>query len=191
MARKPRVDIAGLCYHITQRGHNRSASFLDEQDYHFYLACMQLAAEKYEVAVHAYVLMGNHLHLLISTKKDGDMSCFMQHIGRRYVRYFNYRHDRSGTLWGGRYHSEVIQTDLYLLACYRYIELNPVRAGMVATPSAYPWSSARCHGLGEDNPYIRYHPLYEALGATPVLRCKNYRKLFRAEPAFRARAGSE
>ncbi|MCF6219381.1 MAG: transposase [Gammaproteobacteria bacterium] len=180
MARKPRVDMAGLCYHITQRGHNRSASFLDEQDYIFYLTCMQLAAEKYEVAVHAYVLMGNHVHLLISTRNDGGMSRFMQHIDRRYVRYFNYHHGRSGTLWGGRYHSEVIQTDLYLLACYRYIELNSVRAGMVARPSEYPWSSARCHGLAENNPYLQHHPLYEALGTSPELRCQNYRKLFRA-----------
>ncbi len=179
MARKPRIDLGGLTYHLVQRGNNRDACFYGEQDYRFYLDCIMQASAKYEVAVHAYVLMTNHTHLLVSTTANGQLSRFMQHIGRRYVRYFNREYRRSGTLWEGRYKSSVIDTARYLLTCYRYIELNPVRAGMIQKPSEYSWSSARWHGFGERNEVVTDHSLYNALGPTVEARCYAYRMLFR------------
>ncbi len=181
MARKPRIDLGGLTYHLVQRGNNRDACFYAEQDYRFYLDCIEQASDKYEVAVHAYVLMTNHVHILVSTVADGQLSSFMQHIGRRYVRYFNREYKRSGTLWEGRYKSSVIDTTQYLLACCRYIELNPVRAGMTQKPSEYPWSSARWHGFGEGNKIVVDHPIYVALGSTVEARCHAYRELFRTD----------
>ena len=181
MARKPRVDLGGYIYHITQRGNNREACFFAEQDYRFYLECIKLASDKYHVAVHAYVLMTNHVHLLVTTKADGDMSSFMQHIGRRYVRYINHAYKRSGTLWEGRFKSSVVDVEHYLLVCYRYIELNPVRAGMTNRPSEYPWSSARWHGFAKRDGIVRDHSIYMALGPTVDERTVAYRELFRTE----------
>jgi putative transposase len=181
MARKPRVDLGGYTYHVTQRGNNREACFFAEEDYRFYRDCIKQSAHKYTVAVHAYVLMTNHVHLLVTTKRNGDLSRFMQHIGRRYVRYVNYAYKRSGTLWEGRFKSSVVDVERYLLACYRYIELNPVRAGMTQRPSEYPWSSARWHGFGLKDEIVKDHPIYDALGATKEARTIAYRELFRTE----------
>jgi putative transposase len=179
MARKPRVDLGGYTYHVTQRGNNRDACFFAEADYRFYRDCIKQSAHKYTVAVHAYVLMTNHVNLLVTTKQNGDLSRFMQHIGRRYVRYVNHAYKRSGTLWEGRFKSSVVDVEHYLLACYRYIELNPVRAGMTQRPSEYPWSSARWHGFGLKDEIVRDHPIYDALGATKEARTIAYRELFR------------
>jgi putative transposase len=181
MARKPRVDLGGYTYHVTQRGNNREACFFAEEDYRFYLDCMKQSSDKYRVAVHAYVLMTNHVHLLVTTKQNGDLSRFMQHIGRRYVRHVNYAYKRSGTLWEGRFKSSVVDVEHYLLACYHYIELNPVRAGMTQRPSEYPWSSARWHGFGLEDEIVRDHPIYGALGFTREERSRAYRELFRTE----------
>ncbi|MEJ2405983.1 MAG: transposase [Candidatus Thiodiazotropha sp.] len=181
MARKPRVDLGGYTYHITQRGNNREACFFADMDYRFYLECISKSSEKYSVAVHAYVLMTNHVHLLVTTQKNGDLSRFMQHIGRRYVRYVNHSYKRSGTLWEGRFKSSVVDVENYLPACYRYIELNPVRAGMTNRPSEYPWSSARWHGFGKMDEVVNDHPIYLALGASIEERCRAYRELFRTE----------
>jgi len=181
MARKPRVDPGGYTYHVTQRGNNRDACFFAEEDYRFYRDCIKQSADKYAVAVHAYVLMTNHVHLLVTTKQNGDLSRFMQHIGRRYVRYVNHAYKRSGTLWEGRFKSSVVDVEHYLLACYRYIELNPVRAGMTQRPSEYPWSSARWHGFGLKDEIVKDHPIYGALGATKEARTIAYRELFRTE----------
>jgi putative transposase len=181
MARKPRVDLGGYTYHITQRGNNREACFFAEADYRFYLDCIKQSSDKYRVAVHAYVLMTTHVHLLVTTTTNGDLSRFMQHIGRRYVRYVNHAYKRSGTLWEGRFKSSVVDAERYLLACYRYIELNPVRAGMTQRPSEYPWSSARRHGFGLEDGIVKDHPIYEALGGTREERARAYRALFRTE----------
>jgi putative transposase len=181
MARKPRVDLGGFTYHITQRGNNRDACFFADDDYCFYRDCIKQSSDKYEIDVHAYVLMTNHVHLLVSTKQNGDLARFMQHIGRRYVRYVNYAYKRSGTLWEGRFKSSVVDVEHYLLACYRYIELNPVRAGMTDRPSEYPWSSARWHGFGLEDMIVSDHPIYDALGATKGERLRAYRELFRAQ----------
>jgi putative transposase len=143
MARKPRVDLGGYTYQITQRGNNREACFFADMDYRFYLECISKSSEKYSVAVHAYVLMTNHVHLLVTTQKNGDLSRFMQHIGRRYVRYVNHAYKRSGTLWEGRFKSSVVDVESYLLACYRYIELNPVRAGMT-NERGHIWFAPLC-----------------------------------------------
>ena len=190
MARKPRVDLGGFTYHVTQRGNNRKACFFTAADYRFYLDCVKQSSQKYAVAVHAYVLMTNHVHLLVTTKRNGDLSCFMQHIGRRYVRHVNHLYQRSGTLWEGRFKSWVVDVEQYLLACYRYIELNPVRSGMTRRPSEYPWSSASCHGFGKTNEIVTDHPLYLALGSTKEDRAKAYRELFRLQLESKFKIGS-
>lgn len=181
MARKPRVDLGGYTYHITQRSNNREACFFAEQDYRFYRECIKLSSDKYDIDVHAYVLMTNHVHLLATTHDDGDLSRFMQHIGRRYVRDINPTYKRSGTLWEGRFKSSVVDVAHYLLACYRYIELNPVRAGMTNRPSEYPGSSARRHGFGKQDEVIKDHPIYDSLGTNREERSQAYRERFRTE----------
>ncbi|GAO26666.1 transposase IS200 family protein [Alicycliphilus sp. B1] len=147
MARLPRLTLAGYPHHVIQRGNNRQAIFADRQDFETMLALLAENAQKFRVAIHAYVLMDNHFHLLATPATAEALPRMMQAVGRSYVRYFNDRHGRSGTLWEGRYRSTLIETDRYLLACMAYIDLNPVRAGMVAQPLAWPWSS-HAHYLG-------------------------------------------
>jgi putative transposase len=178
MARRPRQAIAGFPYHVIQRGNNRQAVFLDDVDRRQYLAWLDEAARACGTAVHAYVLMDNHVHLL-ATPGDGEgLSRTMQAVGRRYVRWFNRRHGRTGTLWEGRFRSSLVEADRYLLACQRYIESNPVRAGRVDAAADWPWSSHRHHvGLALD-PLVRTHPTVWALGNTPFDRESAYRRLF-------------
>ena len=145
MARLPRLTLAGYPHHIILRGNNRQAIFMDMADFQRMLALMQTHAIEQGVQVHAYVLMSNHLHLLLTPLQNDSLPKMMQAVGRAYVLYFNKRHGRSGTLWEGRYRSALIQTERYFLACMAYIDLNPVRAGMVAQAADYPWSS---HGRG-------------------------------------------
>ncbi len=179
MARKPRVHDANVTQHVIQRGCNRNVCFFNEADYQFYLDGLKIASEKMTCEVHAYVLMSNHVHLLVTPRKEGALAGFMKLIGQRYTQYVNYRYERTGSMWEGRYKSSVIDTDLYLLTCYRYIELNPVRAGMTQRPSEYRWSSARWHGLGERDEIVRDHELYNKLGVTEAERQAHYRALFR------------
>jgi len=161
-------------------GNNRQACFFADQDYQFYLQCLSEAASKHSCAVHAYVLMTNHVHLLLTPATEDGPSRLMQSIGRRYVQYVNYSYRRSGTLWEGRFSASVVHAEDYLLGCYRYIELNPVRADMVSAPEQYRWSSHRIHiGLSPKR-FIVDHPLYEALGAGDEQRHKAYRALFDA-----------
>lgn len=181
MARLPRVDAAGYPQHVIQRGNNRQAIFLDTLDYDRYLRLALEIAAAQAVAIHAYVLMTNHVHLLVTPEMDGRISTFMQGLGRRYVRWFNDRHARTGTLWEGRFRSTVVGADRYLLACMRYIELNPVRAGLAASPAEYRWSSHAHHvGLVVD-PLITDHALFWSLGNTPFERQSAYQNLFDAE----------
>lgn len=177
MARLPRLSLAGYAHHVIQRGNNRQAIFLTDDDRRFMLALLHEAAQTHQVALHAYVLMSNHIHLLLTPQTDEGVPKMMQSVGRRYVRYFNDRTRRSGTLWEGRYKSTLIQTDAYLLTCMASIDLNPVRAGMVAQPADYAWSSHGAYiGLRHDR-LITPHPLYWSLGNTPFSREAAYAAL--------------
>lgn len=182
MARLPRLTAPGLPHHLIQRGNNRQSIFVDEVDCLRYLQDLAELATVHGLAIHAYVLMPNHVHLLATPAGRDTLPRLMQALGRRYVRRFNSRHRRTGTLWEGRYRSTVVETDRYLLACMRYIELNPVRAGLVDQPAAYRWSSHR-HQLGQtvDLP-IAEHAVYWSLGNTPFERQLAYRRLFEQEP---------
>jgi putative transposase len=178
MARLPRRAIAAHPHHLLQRGHNRQAVFVDDDDRRQYLAWLLDAGAEHGLVVHAYVLMDNHVHLLATPERDDALSKAMQAVGRRYVRWFNRRHGRSGTLWEGRFRSSLVEADRYLLACQRYIESSPVRAGQVSSPADWPWSSHRHHaGLATD-PLVRPHPTVWALGNTPFERESAYRMLF-------------
>ncbi|MDR9497769.1 MAG: transposase [Hydrogenovibrio sp.] len=178
MARLPRFNIIGHPQHVIVRGNNREPIFYDEPDYFFYLEKLQQACEKHDCDLHAYVLMTNHIHLLITPNIENGLSKAMQMIGRYYVQYFNQTYQRTGTLWEGRYKATLIDSDRYALTCYRYIELNPVRAKMVAHPAEYPWSSYRCNALGEECALIQPHLLYQQLGGEQHDRTKAYRALF-------------
>ena len=180
MARLPRLTLPGYLHHVIQRGNNRQAIFVDPQDYETMQALLVDSAQKFRVAVHAYALMGNHFHLLVTPADSEALPRMMQAVGRSYVRYFNHRHGRSGTLWEGRYRSTLIQSERYLLACMVYIDLNPVRAGLVARPTEWPWSS-HAHYLGLRNDrLVTPHALYWALGNTPFAREAAYGELLQA-----------
>lgn len=180
MARLPRLTLAGYPHHIILRGNNRQAIFVDTSDYQRMLALLETHAKAQGVEVHAYVLMSNHLHLLVTPQQDNALPLMMQAVGRAYVLYFNKRHGRTGTLWEGRYRSTLIQTDRYLLACMAYIDLNPVRAGMVSQSADYAWSS-HAHYIGSrQDAWLTPHALYWALGNTPFAREKAYVDLVQA-----------
>lgn len=178
MARLPRFDLPGQPQHVIQRGNNRSVIFVADEDYQFYLEKLNAACQKYQCDLHSYVLMTNHVHLLMTPKIKGAISKIMQMLGRYYVQYFNHQYLRTGTLWEGRYKATLLDSEQYLLVCSRYIELNPVRAGMVKYPEDYPWSSFAFNALGKDNALLTPHPLYNALGADATERLIAYRALF-------------
>ena len=177
MPRKLRVCPPGLPVHVVQRGNNRQQCFADEADFKAYANWLAEAAGKHAVDIHAWVFMTNHVHLLMTPETPEGISRCMQHLGRRYVRYFNYRHQRTGTLFEGRFKSSIVQSQRYLLACQRYIELNPVRAGMVTNPVDYSWSSYRAHAFGRTAKLWRPHAEYLALGAKRSARAAAYRDL--------------
>ena len=179
MARKPRINLPGMPYHVIQRGNNREPCFFAEEDYQFYLGCLEDALQKYSCDLHAYVLMTNHVHLLITPEDNNGVSRVMQSVGRRYVQYVNHTYRRTGTLWEGRFKSSLVDADNYLLTCQRYIELNPVRANMVDAPDQYKWSSYRSNAFGEESALIDSHVLYRQLGSTREVRLHQYRELFR------------
>jgi putative transposase len=180
MARLPRLSLPGFPHHVIQRGNNRQPIVMDDEDRETLLELMTDAARQHQVALHAYVVMDNHFHLLLTPETAQGLPSMMQALGRRYVRHFNDRHGRSGTLWEGRYKSTLIQAEAYLLACMAYIDLNPVRAGMVAEPQMYAWSSHQ-HHIGQVNDKrITPHPLYWALGNTPFAREAAYAEMVRA-----------
>lgn len=170
MARLPRLTVPGYPHHIIQRGNNRQAIFSSTADYQMLLGLLDENAQKFGVALHAYVLMSNHFHLLATPSTAEGLPQMMQAVGRRYVRYFNDSQGRSGTLWEGRYRSTLMEAERYLLACMVYIDLNPVRAGMVKDARDYPWSSHGHYvGLRVDK-MVTPHPLFWALGNTPFAR---------------------
>lgn len=174
----PRPLYPGAVAHVTQRGHNREPTFIDDGDRVFYLHCLREVRLKVRVQVHAYVLMTNHVHLLVSGLEHESIPRLMQIVGRRYVRSYNAKHLRSGTLWEGRYRSATVDSDTYLLACMRYIELNPVRAGIAVSPGDYRWSSFGVNARGVTDPLVTPHPSYLALATDPALRYRNYVGLF-------------
>lgn len=180
MPRRARLAVAGIPWHIIQRGNNRSACFYAEADYRRYLQDLGEQAGKYGCRIHAYCLMTNHVHLLVTPELAESAGLMMKNIGQRYVQYINRSYRRTGTLWEGRFRSCLTQDETYVLACYRYIELNPVRACIVDHPAEYAWSSYRFNGQGQMNALLDPHPQYLALGRSMEERRSRYRDLFRA-----------
>jgi len=164
--------------HVILRGTDRAAVFFHDEDRHFFLSCLAEAAAEARVAVHAYVLMTNHIHLLMTATEDDGVSRVMKRVGQRYVQHVNRSYRRTGGLFEGRFRSSLIEADGYLLACYRYIELNPVRAGLVSGPGEYPWSSYRANALGEADAVVTPHALYRELARSREARLSAYRGLF-------------
>lgn len=180
MARLPRLTLPDHPHHVILRGNNRQDIFRDTTDHQRLLELLQIQAAELQVEVHAYVLMSNHLHLLVTPRHDKALPLMMQAVGRSYVRQFNQRHGRTGTLWEGRYRSTLLQTERYFLACMVYVDLNPVRAGMVMQAADYPWSShAHYTGIRQDA-WLTPHALYWGLGNTPFARELAYAQLVQA-----------
>lgn len=179
MPRQPRFNLPGYPQHIIQRGNNRNNVFARPADYRFYLDKLKQACEKFSCRLHAYVLMTNHVHMLMTPEMECGISKAMQSLGGNYAQYFNWRYERTGTLWEGRYKASVIDTDRYLLTCHRYIEMNPVRAGMVDHPGDYRWSSYACNARGWVDPLVTSHDLYVQLGHSPATRLLAYQELFK------------
>ena len=186
MARLPRYVIPNQPQHIIQRGNNRQVIFADEVDYQVFRDALIEAAKKHGLQIHAYVWMTNHIHLLATPQFENSISKVFQSLGRKYVQYFNNTYKRSGTLWEGRYRATVVDSEQYLLKVMRYIELNPVRAGMVAHPADYPWSSYAFNAQGSaglNYDWIQPHAEYLHLGQTNTERQNSYQDLFKAEIA--------
>lgn len=181
MPRRPRVVLPHIPLHLIQRGNNRQVCFVADEDYLFYLDWLKEFSGKTGCRIHAYVLMTNHVHLLVSADRGESPGALMKALGQRYVQYFNRTYRRSGSLWEGRYRSCLTQAEEYLLTCQRYIELNPVRAGMVEHPADYRWSSYRANAQGEENALVTPHEMYLGLGTTEASRLTAYRELFRYE----------
>jgi putative transposase len=178
MARQPRYASPRIPQHVIQRGNNRGRIFFDDDDHHVFRECLLSANQRFGCVVHAYVFMPNHVHLLMSPDESDSIAKAMQAIGRRYVPRFNRRHGRTGTLWEGRYRATVVDSERYLFTCQRYIELNPVRAGLAADPSSYRWSSYAANALGKADELVSPHELYTALSMSPLSRQEAYRAMF-------------
>ena len=181
MPRQPRYCLSGLPQHVLQWGNNRQAVFFSRDDYRFYLNCLRHATLLHNCDVHSYTLMDNHVHLLMTPHHPTGIAKVMQSIGRSYVRHINSKYHRTGTLWEGRYKACLVDADSYLLACYRYIELNPIRANIVKDAGDYPWSSYHWHTCGKHDNLITDHPLYQALGETDEMRQSSYLALCAAD----------
>ena len=181
MPRHARIVPAGLPLHVVHRGHNRRACFLSPDDYQRYLNSLEKFADGFACHVHAYVLMTNHVHLLVTAQNPGGIAALMKEVAQRHAQFMNWKTGQTGSFWEGRFHSNPVESDHYLFACYRYIELNPVRAGLVSHPADYPWSSYRCNARAEPAAWIQPHSGYLALGEDPRSRAIAYRDLFNAE----------
>ena len=182
MARLPRLVVPNQPHHIIQSGNDRQAIFRDPEDYRTFLGWLREAARQFKVAIHAYVLMPNHLHLLATPADATGLARMMQWVGRHYVPYFNAKYQRVGTLWQGRYRATVIDAEKYFLACSRYIELNPVRSGLADAPAEYPWSSCAHHIGAKQDPIITDHLIYWSLGNTPFAREATYQEIMEQKP---------
>jgi len=180
MPRLPRFFVPGVPLHLIQRGNNRDPIFGSPDDLAFYRQCLAHSARRHGVVIHAYVLMTNHVHVLATPALPASLPKMVQAIGRIYVHYFNSRYRRTGTLWEGRYKAAIVDGECYLLTCMRYIELNPVRARMVARPGEYPWSSFGANACGAADELISAHATYTGLGYSERERQAAYRELFRS-----------
>lgn len=180
MPRRARMYVAALPYHLVQRGNNRQACFIEPENYQVYLELWQQIAPRYGVAVHAYCLMTNHVHFLVTPQTDTSVSRTMKEVGSRYAQYINKQYRRTGTLWEGRHRASLVQSERYLLTCMRYIELNPVRAGLVRRPEEYRWSSYAVNAWGESS-WLQAHGEYLRLGGAQAARGHSYRELFRTQ----------
>lgn len=178
MPRKPRFFLPNVPVHMIMRGNNRQAVFAEDDDYFAYRSWLREAVERYDCKIHAYVFMTNHVHLLLSAEEPANISKISQAVGRKYVPYFNHKYGKTGTLWEGRFKASSVDTEYYLLACYRYIELNPVRAGMVNDSKDYAWSSYHANALGEKDRLVTPHSVYMRLGKTKATRNEAYKNLF-------------
>ncbi len=181
MPRKPRFFLPDVPIHVVQRGHGREPVLFEDDDYFAYLRWLQEGAKRYGVAIHAYVLKTNHIHILASPQVKAGITRMMQYVGRHYVPYINHTYGTSGSLWEGRYKASLINDDEYLLTCMRYIELNPVRAEMVRSPGQYRWSSCRCNGQGKEGKLITPHSIYKMLGTTPTACLDACKALFKSQ----------
>lgn len=181
MARLPRFIKPESLSTSLLRGNNRDPVFYADEDYQFFRNKLCDASNKHQCAIHAYVLITNHVHLLVTPALEQNISKMMRMLGRYYVRYFNHVYERTGTLWEGRYKANLADSENYLLLCVRYIELNPVRADMVKHPSEYPWSSYRCNALDQFDALVSPHHEYQQLGKDASERCGAYRPLFNAQ----------
>lgn len=179
MARKSRIGLPGVPQHVVQRGNNKQACFFNEADYFYFLDTLYQCLEDNGCLLHAYILMSNHVHLLVTPETTAGISMLMRDIGRKYVRYFNDTYGRTGTLWEGRFKSSLVDSERYCLSCYRYIELNPVAAKMVLVPEDYPWSSYHTNALGEDSDLVTPHATWLSLGKNDDCRQMAYRELFK------------
>ena len=178
MPRRSRMALAGQAHHLIQRGVDRQAIFFEDRDRIVFLEQLGEALAAEGCALHAYVLMTNHLHLLVTPERAEGIGRLMQSLGRRYVGYVNRCYGRAGTLWQGRFKSTIVDAEGYVLACYRYIEANPLRARMVCEAGAYRWSSHGRNALGRPDPLVREHEVYSSLGRTPEARLQVYREIF-------------
>ncbi|MGH8601354.1 MAG: transposase [Gammaproteobacteria bacterium] len=179
MPRQARILLPGVTLHLLQRSNNRSDCFYAEDDYLYYCEILKDQAKKHGCAIHAWCLMSNHIHLLLTPLNSGSVGLMMKGLNQRYVQYINRYYHRSGTIWEGRFHSCLMNEDDYVLACYRYIELNPVTAGLVAHPSEYRWSSYRGNAHAELSSLISPHPLYQSFGESRTQQSDIYREHFR------------
>ena len=178
MARQARLVVPGMPHHLIHRGNNRCAIFRALPDYRFFLASWWEASVAAGCDVHAYVLMTNHVHFLLTPRTETALADLSHRAAGRYAKYFNAKYRRTGTLWEGRPRTSLVDSEAYFLVCSRYIELNPVRAALVERPAAYPWSSFRHHALGEREPQLHDHSIYTALGSTSEERSRAYLQLF-------------
>ncbi len=178
MARLPRYCPAGIPVHVIQRGNNRENCFRESRDKATYHQYLQKASNQCAANLHAWVFMSNHVHLLVTPEDSGSISRMMQSLGRQYVHYFNKKYSRTGTLWEGRFKSCLVQSEKYFLICQRYIELNPVRAGLAAHPVAFHWSSYKANALGVESELATPHEAYLSLGRSNTDRQSAYRALF-------------
>jgi len=178
MSRKPRLFIANIPCHIIQRGNNRSPVFFSDEDYLFFLEVLREAKSKYPCLIYAYCLMTNHFHLLIEPKEKENISLLMKLLGAKYARYINKTYRRTGTLWEGRFKCSLIDGELYFLACFHYVEMNPLRAGMTNLPESYRWTSYRFRAFGEKSPILDIDPWYNSLGSIPEERQLGYQQFF-------------
>ena len=177
MPRRARLKLAGFPLHVIQRGNNKSACFSNEGDYCRFIGLLDELSKLFCCAIHSYVLMTNHVHLLLTPGRPDSTSHLMKHLGQRYVQYFNRKHQRTGSLWEGRFRSSIVDSEAYLMRCYRYIELNPVRAGMARHPAEYAWSSYRTNALGYPSGIVVPHSQYLALATTDEARRRRYCEL--------------